>query len=116
MLPLLSSQTVSATLYRLADWLKPEGHHVVKQSVLTHKTGFSTICPPFRTTSPTVAHFAAHSRVPRPSQSRRPLRVVRVMEADQPRSNVGRIVISGCMADVCDELDRLIQKENTRTQ
>lgn len=38
---------------------------------------------------------------------RRPLRVVRVMEAGQPRSQVGRMVISGRMADVCAELDRL---------
>lgn len=37
----------------------------------------------------------------------RPLRVVRVMEAGQPRSQVGRMVISGRMADVCAELDRL---------
>jgi hypothetical protein len=39
--------------------------------------------------------------------TRRPLRVVRVMEAGQPRSQVGRMVISGRMADVCAELDRL---------
>jgi len=38
---------------------------------------------------------------------RRPLRVVRVMEAGLPRSQVGRMVISGRMADVCAELDRL---------
>ncbi len=37
----------------------------------------------------------------------RPLRVVRILEAGQPRSHVGRMVISGCMADVCAELDRL---------
>ena len=37
----------------------------------------------------------------------KPLRVVRVMESGQPRSEVGRMVISGRMADVCAELDRL---------
>ena len=37
----------------------------------------------------------------------RPLRVVHVMEAGQPRAHVGRMVISGRMADVCAELDRL---------
>jgi hypothetical protein len=37
----------------------------------------------------------------------RPLRVVRVMESGQPRSQTGRLVISGRMADVCAELDRL---------
>lgn len=48
---------------------------------------------------------AAIVRNSRPVQ--RPLRVVRVMEAGQPRSQVGRMVISGRMADVCAELDRL---------
>ena len=37
----------------------------------------------------------------------KPLRVVRVLESGQPRSDVGRMVISGRMADVCAELDRL---------
>lgn len=41
----------------------------------------------------------------------RPLRVVRVLEAGQPQSHVGRMVISGCMADVCAELDRLVARE-----
>lgn len=38
---------------------------------------------------------------------RRPLRVVRIMEAGQTPTQVGRMVISGRMADVCAELDRL---------
>lgn len=38
---------------------------------------------------------------------RRPLRIVRVMEVGQARSQVGRMVISGRLADVCAELDRL---------
>ncbi len=37
----------------------------------------------------------------------KPLRMVRVMEAGQTSSQVGRMVISGRMADVCAELDRL---------
>ena len=48
----------------------------------------------------------------RTNQNRRPLRVVRVVDADQTRSNIGRIVISGCMADVCAELDRMVQRES----
>ena len=54
---------------------------------------------------PCVNATAALVRSSRPVQ--RPLRVVRVMEAGQPRSQVGRMVISGRMADVCAELDRL---------
>ena len=37
----------------------------------------------------------------------KPLRVVRVVETGQNRNSVGRMVISGRMADVCAELDRL---------
>jgi hypothetical protein len=40
-----------------------------------------------------------------------PLRVVRVVETGQARTSVGRMVISGRMADVCAELDRLAARE-----
>jgi len=46
---------------------------------------------------PAPSHDSAH----------RPLRIVRVMEAGQTPAQVGRMVISGRMADVCAELDRL---------
>ena len=41
-----------------------------------------------------------------------PLRVARVMEAQQNRQSAGRMVISGRMADVCAELERLAEFEN----
>jgi len=41
----------------------------------------------------------------------RPLRVLRVVDGSQPRANAGRMVISGRMADVCAELDRLAALE-----
>ena len=41
-----------------------------------------------------------------------PLRVARVMEAHQNRQSAGRMVISGRIADVCAELDRLAEFEN----
>lgn len=41
------------------------------------------------------------------NHSKRPLRVVRIVDTGQSRSMVGRMVISGRMADVCAELDRL---------
>lgn len=44
-------------------------------------------------------------------QVSRPLRVLRVVESGQGRSNSGRMVISGRMADVCAELDRLVARE-----
>ena len=41
----------------------------------------------------------------------KPLRVVRVLEPSAPRAVAGRMVISGRMADVCAELDRLAALE-----
>ena len=43
--------------------------------------------------------------------SSRPLRVLRVVDRGQTPSGVGRLVISGRMADVCAELDRLAASE-----
>ncbi|MES2878139.1 MAG: hypothetical protein V4713_06930 [Pseudomonadota bacterium] len=45
------------------------------------------------------------------SRTNRPLRVVRVLEAGQAPAQVGRMLISGRMADVCAELDRLVARE-----
>jgi hypothetical protein len=46
-----------------------------------------------------------------PVKAFRALRVVRVLEAGQASASVGRMVISGRMADVCAELDRLAARE-----
>ena len=46
-----------------------------------------------------------------PARALRPLRVVRVFEGSQPRAAAGRMVISGRLADVCAELDRLAAAE-----
>ncbi|WP_210547700.1 hypothetical protein [Rhodoferax sp. PAMC 29310] len=43
----------------------------------------------------------------------RPLRIIRVLDHDSGPANVGRMVISGRMADVCAELDRLVAREQT---
>ena len=41
----------------------------------------------------------------------RAVRVRRLVEVGQAPASVGRMVISGCMADVCAELDRLAARE-----
>lgn len=43
----------------------------------------------------------------------RPLKVIRILEPDHLPANVGRMMISGRMADVCAELDRLAACEQT---
>jgi hypothetical protein len=56
---------------------------------------------------------AGRAQPARPAQGRtlKPLRVVRVLEPSAPRSTAGRMVISGRLADVCAELDRLAALE-----
>lgn len=46
-----------------------------------------------------------------PIKALRPLRIVQVRELGQRSDRVGRMVISGRMADVCAELDRLAARE-----
>ena len=73
-----------------------------------------------------MQHTSLRSTQPAPMPGSRPLpqrsalptavrlRVVRVQESGQARSSVGRMVISGRMADVCAELDRLAALETSR--
>lgn len=59
-----------------------------------------------------VVRTAAHVPAPRPlAAGSKPLRVVRVLEPSAPRAIAGRMVISGRLADVCAELDRLAAQE-----
>lgn len=46
-------------------------------------------------------------------QKAKPLRVLRFVDSNMPRTSVGRMVMSGSMADVCAELDRLAAQELT---
>jgi hypothetical protein len=46
-----------------------------------------------------------------PVRPAKPLRVLRVVEPSAPRAIAGRMVISGRLADVCAELDRLAAME-----
>ncbi len=62
-----------------------------------------------------AAPAASSGRTGRPvrpdPRARRPLRVVRVVDASRPAAGAGRMFISGRMADVCAELDRLAAME-----
>ena len=62
---------------------------------------------------PSAAAAPAHtpSAGPAHAEALKPLRVVRVREPSAPRSTAGRMVISGRLADVCAELERLAALE-----
>ncbi len=80
---------------------------------------------PFRSAAQTHPHrgahvAASHCAARRPAwtsatraalPARRPLRVLRVVDAQHAPAAAGRMVISGRMADVCAELDRLAALE-----
>ncbi len=62
-------------------------------------------------------HAARPATEPGPQRNfgTRPLRVLRVVEPHQSSGAAGRMVISGRMADVCAELDRLAAAEAAAT-
>ena len=74
----------------------------------------------FQRVDSAVRSLLQNKRVPTPSQSSRcmsdrPLRVIHIAEDQRPPLHTaGRMVISGRMADVCAELDRLIDLDNQR--
>ncbi|MEO7941313.1 MAG: hypothetical protein ABIR55_22020 [Burkholderiaceae bacterium] len=57
---------------------------------------------------PAQAHAHAHAAR---HHARSPLRVIRVVEVGQASALAGRILMSGRMADVCAELDRMVERE-----
>jgi len=66
---------------------------------------------PRRASVPTRAPERVPAQYCAPAPRATPLRVVRVVEPSAPRAVAGRMVISGRLADVCAELDRLAALE-----
>jgi hypothetical protein len=61
-------------------------------------------------------HMAAPVTVSSPALPTKPLRVVRVAEDGHASpSSAGRMVMSGRMADICAELDRLVHLEASKS-
>lgn len=104
-LALFAQSKVFATLQGLIRWLvsaKTTRPYPVAQ--------FQPIRP--AVTPKFIASHAVQIRAcDRNTIEHKPLRVVRVLEVGQTRHSVGRMVISGRMADVCAELDRLAARE-----
>jgi hypothetical protein len=100
---------MALTMFTLAGLLRPLRSlwHAVAHPVRPtgagnssrHRTGLHTV--------------AGHGHVAWPPACRgsRPLRVLRVVDSGHASTTAGRMVISGRMADVCAELDRLAAVE-----
>jgi hypothetical protein len=103
---LINAPKVSATLYRFADWL--QGRKAPASPAVQTRTQPCQIrVMPLR---PAPKALAPRVAVERAQTNQRPLRVVRIVD-NQHRSAGGRMFISGRMADVCAELDRMAGKE-----
>jgi hypothetical protein len=98
-----SSTGLLGSFQGLVGWLTTGSvsgrHHHASPAVRANGCTNYTAPTSLRTSRP------AHTQV----APQRPLRVLRVMDAQQ--SGVGRMRISGRMADVCAELDRLAALE-----
>ena len=99
---------VVTPLKALWRWLMAEpGHGKGSQGHVEHAVTLNTIC-----TSTLRSHTSRAQPCASQPSMRAPLRVLRVMEAGQAPAQVGRMRISGRMADVCAELDRLAACES----
>ena len=99
---LLTFSGLFAPLQQLANWLTtaPLRSARVAQPATDR-------CAAGRVRSRSTWRPAVRTALP----SRRPLRVVRVVDACHAPASAGRMVISGRMADVCAELERLAALE-----
>ena len=93
---------LSAPLQALAAWFSPRPRPVRGTTVRA-----SAVRQPTR---PLVAQRLP-GQGPVVLAAPKPLRVTRVVDASAPRAVAGRMVISGRLADVCAELDRLAAQE-----
>ncbi|MEN9398228.1 MAG: hypothetical protein RLZ81_2758 [Pseudomonadota bacterium] len=98
-----------APLHNLLRWLLPAASKSEASPATSVCQRGSSAAMASATRPPWVS---AHDPVEAGSVARRrPLRVVRLLEAGQTPAQVGRMVISGRMSDVCAELDRLAARE-----
>jgi hypothetical protein len=94
-----------APLHGLLSWFMPASPHLAPAARNAQQCGRQSA----RASVASVGKVQQAARTCTP----RPLRVLRVVEGNAPAS-AGRMVISGRMADVCAELDRLAALEATR--
>ncbi|MDD5478113.1 hypothetical protein [Rhodoferax sp.] len=105
----IQSFDVIAPLKSLWQWLVVQPGHTTARVAHHPRMPVPTAPNSTRCRQPVLHPVFIHQAItpPAPLRSHQPLRVVRVMEAGQRASLAGRMVISGRMADVCAELDRL---------
>ena len=101
---LLTFEKLSAPLQRLGRWCTGSSR------VVRPRLPARAVPAMVTTNSHTQLSWPAASKAG-PRGATRPLRVLRVVDACHPPASAGRMVISGRLADVCAELDRLAAAE-----
>lgn len=97
---LFTVSSLFAPLQGLISWFMPSAPEAVRP-------GQRQACRP----ELLRANPAYQQRTPGKVCASRPLRVLRVLDPDHAPATAGRMVISGRMADVCAELDRMAAHE-----
>lgn len=105
----MTPPAMMAPLHNLLRWLLPASTKALPPQVAPASRRVSTASKVSSVQSSWMTSGAAASQGN--ATVRRPLRVVRFLEAGQTPAQVGRMVISGRMSDVCAELDRLAARE-----
>jgi hypothetical protein len=95
-----------------ARWLLPQPSPSGTQQAPMHQATHRSKAPNSIAYKPMAARARGISHAQ--THRARPLRIERIVESGQPTSQVGRMVMSGRMADVCAELDRLVAREAAR--
>jgi hypothetical protein len=113
--------TAAARLFPWGEWLRrlplfrarplrtASGRATAPPSIMDPATCGRSAVAPARINRTEPSRFATSSAAPR--QARALLRVVRIVEAEQTSASSGRIIMCGRMADVCAELDRMVERE-----
>ncbi len=89
-----------------AMWRKPTASRIAASHRLRGADAPAGALPP-----QSARAFSPPTQALRARSSHQPLRVLRVVEATGAAHDGGRMRISGRMADVCAELDRMVERE-----
>jgi hypothetical protein len=107
----LQSPAIRTPLKALWNWLTETPRSMKCTQVGQHSAPFKEVGQIPVATSLRSQMLTDHAPVPARRDLQRPLRTVRVLEVNQAPGHVGRMVMSGRMADVCAELDRMVACE-----
>jgi hypothetical protein len=109
---LIAAAALTSPLQQFLSWIQPASNATEK--ALQARRPYTYAGRLERQTGPAQSRIVATPGSVRSMTAHRPLRVVRIVDTGQSSNGTGRMVISGRLADVCAELDRLAAREAGR--